>query len=64
MARVTVEDCVDKVENRFELVLVASHRARLISSGSKITVERDNDKPQCVRRTESHRLYDLGFCGA
>jgi DNA-directed RNA polymerase subunit omega len=40
----TVENCVDKVENRFELILVASHRARMISSGSKITVERDNDK--------------------
>ncbi|MGA7535057.1 MAG: DNA-directed RNA polymerase subunit omega, partial [Pseudolabrys sp.] len=36
MARVTVEDCVDKVENRFELILVASHRARMISSGAKI----------------------------
>ena len=44
MARVTVEDCVDKVENRFELVLVASHRARMIGSGSKLTIERDNDK--------------------
>ena len=44
MARVTVEDCIDKVENRFDLVLMASHRARMISSGSQITVERDNDK--------------------
>ena len=44
MARVTVEDCIDKVENRFELVLLASHRARLISSGAPITVDRDNDK--------------------
>src|SRR5512141_426269 len=52
MARVTVEDCVDKVENRFELVLVASHRARLISSGSKITVERDNDKNPVVALRE------------
>jgi DNA-directed RNA polymerase subunit omega len=52
MARVTVEDCVDKVENRFELVLVASHRARLISSGSKITVERDNDKNPIVALRE------------
>ena len=43
MARVTVEDCIDKVENRFDLVLLASHRARMISSGSQITVERDND---------------------
>ena len=52
MARVTVEDCVDKVENRFELILVASHRARLISSGSKITVDRDNDKNPVVALRE------------
>ena len=52
MARVTVEDCIDKVENRFELVLVASHRARMISSGSKITVERDNDKNPVVALRE------------
>ena len=52
MARVTVEDCVDKVENRFELVLVASHRARMIASGSKITVERDNDKNPVVALRE------------
>src|ERR1044072_2456205 len=44
MARVTVEDCIDKVSNRFDLVLLASHRARMISSGSQITVDRDNDK--------------------
>jgi DNA-directed RNA polymerase subunit omega len=52
MARVTVEDCIDKVENRFELILVASHRARLISSGSKITIERDNDKNPVVALRE------------
>jgi DNA-directed RNA polymerase subunit omega len=52
MARVTVEDCIDKVENRFELVLVASHRARLIASGSKISVERDNDKNPVVALRE------------
>jgi DNA-directed RNA polymerase subunit omega len=52
MARVTVEDCIDKVQNRFELILVASHRARLISSGSKITVERDNDKNPVVALRE------------
>ncbi len=46
MARVTVEDCVDKVPNRFELVMLAAHRAREISSGAPITVERDNDKNQ------------------
>ncbi len=52
MARVTVEDCIDKVENRFELVLVASHRARMISSGQQITVERDNDKNPVVALRE------------
>ena len=52
MARVTVEDCVDKVENRFELVLVASHRARLIASCSPLTVDRDNDKNPVVALRE------------
>ena len=52
MARVTVEDCIDKVENRFELVLLASHRARLVSSGSQITIERDNDKNPVVALRE------------
>jgi DNA-directed RNA polymerase subunit omega len=44
MARVTVEDCVDKVSNRFELVLLAAHRARAIANGSALTVEPENDK--------------------
>ncbi len=52
MARVTVEDCIDKVENRFDLVLLASHRARMLSSGSQITVERDNDKNPVVALRE------------
>ena len=52
MARVTVEDCVDKVENRFELVLLASHRARMISSGAPLTVDRDNDKNPVVALRE------------
>ncbi len=52
MARVTVEDCIDKVENRFDLVLLASHRARMISSGSQITVDRDNDKNPVVALRE------------
>ena len=52
MARVTVEDCIDKVENRFDLVLLASHRARMISSGAPITVERDNDKNPVVALRE------------
>jgi DNA-directed RNA polymerase subunit omega len=52
MARVTVEDCIDKVENRFDLVLLASHRARMISSGSQITIDRDNDKNPVVSLRE------------
>jgi len=52
MARVTVEDCIDKVENRFELVLLASHRARMISAGSPITVERQNDKNPVIALRE------------
>ncbi len=52
MARVTVEDCIDKVDNRFDLVLLASHRGRMISSGSQITVERDNDKNPVVALRE------------
>src|SRR5579872_1272676 len=52
MARVTVEDCVDKVENRFELVLLASHRARMISSGAPLTIDRDNDKNPVVALRE------------
>jgi DNA-directed RNA polymerase subunit omega len=52
MARVTVEDCIDKVENRFELVLLASHRARTISAGSPLTVDRDNDKNPVVALRE------------
>jgi DNA-directed RNA polymerase subunit omega len=52
MARVTVEDCVDKVESRFELVLLAAHRARMISNGSPLTVDRDNDKNPVVALRE------------
>ncbi|MEL6609518.1 MAG: DNA-directed RNA polymerase subunit omega [Pseudomonadota bacterium] len=52
MARVTVEDCVDKVPNRFELVMLAAHRAREISSGSSLTVDRDNDKNPVVSLRE------------
>jgi DNA-directed RNA polymerase subunit omega len=52
MARVTVEDCVDKVDNRFELVLLASHRARLISSGAPLTIDRDRDKNPVVALRE------------
>ena len=52
MARVTVEDCIDKVNNRFELVLLAAHRARLISQGASITIDRDNDKNPVVALRE------------
>jgi DNA-directed RNA polymerase subunit omega len=52
MARVTVEDCVDKIENRFELVLLASHRARQIAQGQPIVVDRDNDKNPVVALRE------------
>ena len=52
MARVTVEDCIDKVENRFELVMVASQRARKIGSGAPLTIDRDNDKNPVVALRE------------
>jgi len=52
MARVTVEDCIDKVENRFDLVLLSSHRARMVSAGQQITIERDNDKNPVVALRE------------
>ncbi|MGX7704997.1 DNA-directed RNA polymerase subunit omega [Methylobacterium sp. Gmos1] len=52
MARVTVEDCIDKVENRFELVLLAGHRARLLSSGAPLTIDRDRDKNPVVALRE------------
>lgn len=52
MARVTVEDCIDKVDNRFELILLASHRARQISQGAQITIDRDKDKNPVVALRE------------
>jgi DNA-directed RNA polymerase subunit omega len=52
MARVTVEDCVDKVPNRFELVMLAAHRAREITAGSPLTIDRDNDKNPVVSLRE------------
>ena len=52
MARVTIEDCIDKLPNRFELVLLASHRARNIAQGQQITVDRDNDKDPVVSLRE------------
>jgi DNA-directed RNA polymerase subunit omega len=52
MARVTIEDCIDKLPNRFELVLLSAHRARVISQGAPITVNRDNDKDPVVSLRE------------
>ena len=52
MARVTVEDCIDKVVNRFELVMVSSQRARKIGSGAPLTIDRDNDKNPVVALRE------------
>lgn len=52
MARVTTEDCVDKIPNRFELVMLAAQRARKIGSGAPLTVDRDNDKNPVVALRE------------
>lgn len=52
MARVTVEDCIDKVSNRFELVLLAAHRARAVANGSAVTVDPDNDKNPVIALRE------------
>jgi len=58
MARVTVEDCVLLVPNRFELVMVAAHRARALSSGAELTIDRDRDKNPVValREIADHKL--------
>jgi DNA-directed RNA polymerase subunit omega len=52
MARVTVEDCVEKVPNRFELVLLAAQRARNLSRGEELTIDRDNDKNPVIALRE------------
>jgi len=52
MARITVEDCVDKVPNRFDLVLLAAHRARTLAKGSAMTVEAENDKNPVIALRE------------
>ena len=52
MARVTVEDCVDKIPNRFDLVLAAAQRAREISGGAELTIDRDRDKNPVVALRE------------
>ncbi len=60
MARVTVEDCIEKVQNRFKLVLVAAQRARGISSGAELSVDRDNDKnPVVALREIAEEAIDL-----
>lgn len=67
MARVTVEDCLDKVDNRFQLVLLASKRARQIAIGAEPLVEWENDKPTVVALREiaedkvGVELLDQGF---
>ena len=52
MARVTVEDCIQKIPNRFRLVLMAAHRARNISAGAELNIDRDNDKNPVVSLRE------------
>ena len=52
MARVTVEDCIEEIPNRFELVMVAAERARKIGSGASLTIDRDNDKNPVVALRE------------
>jgi DNA-directed RNA polymerase subunit omega len=52
MARVTVEDCIDKVPNRFELVMLAAHRARSLAAGAPLTIDRDKDKNPVVALRE------------
>ena len=60
MARVTVEDCVERIPNRFELVMLAAKRSREISSGSGLTVERDDDKnPVCALREIAEETVPL-----
>jgi len=67
MARITVEDCVERIPNRFELVMLAAQRARDVSAGAPLTVERDNDKNPVVALREiadatvdlDHLRYEL-----
>jgi DNA-directed RNA polymerase subunit omega len=61
MARVTVEDCIEKITNRFELVMVAAQRARKIGTGAALTLDRDNDKnPVIALREIAAESVDLG----
>ena len=60
MARVTVEDCVDKIPNRFDLVMMAAHRSRAVSAGAPLTVDRDNDRnPVVALREIAEETIDL-----
>ncbi len=60
MARVTVEDCVDKIPNRFELVLLSAQRARQVSGGAELTIDRDRDKnPVVALREIAEQRVDL-----
>jgi DNA-directed RNA polymerase subunit omega len=60
MARITVEDCIEKISNRFELVVIASQRARQISSGAQLTLDRDNDKnPVVALREIANKTVDF-----
>ena len=52
MARITVEDCIDKVPNRFDLILLSAHRARVLAKGAAPTVEQDKDKPPVIALRE------------
>lgn len=58
MARVTVEDCVERIPNRFELVMLAAHRAREVAAGANLQVERDNDKNPVVALREIADIDD------
>lgn len=64
MARVTVEDCIEKVDNRFQLVLLGAHRARNIAAGASLMVDRDNDKnPVVALREIAEEKLDLDALG-
>jgi DNA-directed RNA polymerase subunit omega len=61
MARVTVEDCIDKLPNRFELVLLSAHRARMLAQGAPLTLDRDKDKnPVVALREIADETIDSG----
>jgi DNA-directed RNA polymerase subunit omega len=64
MARVTVEDCIEKIDNRFQLVLISAHRARNIAAGASLMIDRDNDKnPVVALREIADDKLDLDVLG-